>query len=329
MNHFPGNGNFFSMMINKLLQFFNLFVLYRFGSAIGDQLCMTAIVENLYTEHRLKTVVFSSYPEFFENNPHVYKNFSFKRMPKLFRNVLLSLLRIAEGENIANFCFPKQKNGGLECYMRETKAKISLIEAHSCFFKRKLILLQATPKIYFSDDELAVFSRKFSDLPDRFGIVQPVGKTTYTPNKEWGFANFQKVIDSAPHFPWLQTGMINELLLDHVIDFRGKTKSLRELAYIVSRADFILCLEGLLNHLAASVGTRSFCLFSGFHPVEIANYATTIPVVLDPQPDCSPCWLLEKCPQKSKYCTEGIFPEQVVKVITTAPSLNNQPAIKL
>lgn len=311
------------MIINKLLQFFNLFILYRFGSAIGDQLCMTAIVENLQTEHHLKTVVFSNYPELFKNNPNVYKNYSFKNIPKLFRNFLLSLLRIAEGENIANFCFPKQKDDGLECFMRKSKAKISLIEAHSYYFKKKLILLKATPKLYFSRDELEVFSKKFRILPERFCIIQPIGKTTYTPNKEWGFENFQNIINSFHDFPWLQTGMSNELLLDHVIDFRGKTESLRELAYIVFKAEFVLCLEGLLNHLAASVGTRSFCLFSGFHPVEIANYATTIPIVLDPQPDCSPCWLLDKCPKENKLCTDNLQPEQVIKTIIATLSQNN------
>jgi len=95
------------MIINRLLQFFHLFILYRFGSAIGDQLCMTAIIENLFTEHRLKSVVFSSYPEFFENNPNVCKNYSFKRMPKFFRNILLSLL--LKVKTLPTFVFQKRK----------------------------------------------------------------------------------------------------------------------------------------------------------------------------------------------------------------------------
>ncbi len=303
------------MIVNKLLKILNIFILYRFGSAIGDQLCMTAIVENLFDQHKLKVVIFSNYSEFFENNPKVYKNYSFKRIPKLLRNILLSFLRICEGDNIANFCFPANSKITLEQYMRKTKAKISLIEAHSLYFQKKLGLKNSSPKIYFSNAELQRFAEKFNKLPSNFSIIQPIGKTTYTPNKEWGFNNFQKVVDSNKNILWIQAGLHNDALLDNVIDYRGKTDNLRELAYVISKARFILSLEGLLNHIAASVGTKSFCIFSGFHPTEIATYSTTVPIVLDPQEECSPCWLLDKCPQDRKYCTDKILPEHIINTI--------------
>ncbi|MBV5304516.1 MAG: hypothetical protein JZU70_10015 [Chlorobium sp.] len=303
------------MIVNKLLKILNIFILYRFGSAIGDQLCMTGVVENLFDQHKLKVIIFSNYSEFFENNPKVYKNYSFKRIPKLLRNILLSFLRIYEGDNIANFCFPANSKSTLEEYMRRTKAKISLIEAHSLYFKKRLELKSASPKIYFSTAELQIFAGKFNNLPSNYSIIKPIGKTTYTPNKEWGFNNFQKVVDSNKNILWIQTGLHNDALLDNVIDYRGKTDNLRELAYIISKAGFILSLEGLLNHIAASVGTKSFCIFSGFHPTEIATYSTTVPIVLDPQEECSPCWLLDKCPQERKYCTDKILPEHIINTI--------------
>ncbi len=303
------------MIVNTLLNIFNIFILYRFGSAIGDQLCMTAVVENLFDKHNLKVVVFSNYSEFFENNPKVYKNYSFNRIPKLLQNILLSCLRICEGDNIANFCFPVKDKSTLEQFMRSSKAEISLIEAHSLHFKKELELKQASPKIYFSDAELQRFAEIHNNLPSVFSVVQPIGKTSYTPNKEWGFHNFQKVVNSNTNISWIQTGLHNDLLLDHVVDYRGKTANLRELAYIISKAGFILSLEGLLNHVAASVGTKSFCIFSGFHLPEIATYPTTVPVVLDPQEECAPCWLLEKCPKEKKYCTEKILPEHIINTI--------------
>jgi len=303
------------MIVNKLLKILNIFIVYRFGSAIGDQLCMTAVVENLFDKLNMKVVVFSNYSEFFENNPKVHKNYSFKRMPKLLRNILLSCFRICEGENIANFCFPANNKSTLEEYMRKTKAKISLIEVHSLHFKKKLELQTASPKIYFSDVELKRFADKHNNLPSNFSVIQPIGKTTYTPNKEWGFKNFQKVVNSSINISWIQTGLPNDVLLDNVIDYRGKTESLRELAYIISKARFILSLEGLLNHIAASVETTSFCIFSGFHPAEIATYPTTVALVLDPQEECSPCWLLAKCPQERKYCTDKILPEHIINTI--------------
>lgn len=306
------------MIMNRVLKRLNIFILYRFGSAIGDQLCMSAIVENLFDQHKLNVIVFSNYSELFENNPKVYKNYSFKKIPKLLRNTLLTVLRRCEGEHIASFCFPADKKHTLEHYMRSSRAKISLIEAHALHFRKKLTVKNAIPKLYFSDNELQRFAVKFKDLPAHYSIVQPIGKTTYTPNKEWGFKKFQNVIKSTREVNWVQTGLSNDLLLDNAIDCRGRTESLRELAYIISKADYILCLEGLFNHLAASVGTTSFCIFSGFHPTEIALYPTTVPIVLNPQAECSPCWLLEQCPNK-KYCTEGIRPEDVTRAIKEHP----------
>ena len=96
---------------------------------------------------------------------------------------------------------------------------------------------------------------------------------------------------------------------------RGRTKTLRELAYVVSKSNFILSNEGLLNHLAAAVNTKSFVVFSGFHPVEIAKYDTTVAISKVPQVECSPCWLRENCPKEEKYCTEDILVEDVVESV--------------
>ena len=97
-----------------------------------------------------------------------------------------------------------------------------------------------------------------------------------------------------------------------MIDFRGKTKNLRELAFVISKSSFTLSNEGLINHFSAAVGVKSFVVFSGFHPVEIANYNTTVPIVSEPQVKCSPCWLLESCTKEQKWCTYNISVDKVV-----------------
>lgn len=70
-------------------------------------------------------------------------------------------------------------------------------------------------------------------LPKNFAIIQPIGKTTYTPNKEWGFDKFQNVVEKTKEINWVQSG------LKDVLDLRGETKSLRELAFLISKADFV------------------------------------------------------------------------------------------
>jgi len=199
--------------------------------------------------------------------------------------------------------------------MRKTKAKISLIQAHTLHFKQKLDLKDAKPEIYFSKNEIEEFSKKFSHLKD-FALIQPQAKTTYTPNKEWGFEKYQEVIKRTKDtIKWVQVGLKDDRLLNNVIDLRGKTTTLRELAFVIKKSNFVLSNEGLLNHLAAAVGTRSFVVFSGFSHVELAKYDTTISITRKPQVDCAPCWLLEKCPKEKKWCTEDILVSDVVDAI--------------
>ena len=295
-----------------MLRPLNIFIIYRFGKAIGDQVCMSAVVEVLKKQKGYRVIVFSSYPEIFYNNPNVYKNVDIRDYPSFFKKIIAILLSISKGGQIENFCFPMKNGKGLEDFMRESRAKISLIEAHSRDFKIKLDLKNAKPQIFFTDEEKKKFSKKFELLKD-FAIIQPVGKTTYTPNKEWSFEKYQEVINKTKDkINWTQVGLENEKLLKNVIDLRGKTKSLRELAFVISKSNFVLANEGLLNHLASAVGTKSFVVFSGFSQVELAKYDSTIPIVKNPQVECAPCWLLQKCPKEKKWCTEGILVEDVV-----------------
>ncbi|MCT7517023.1 glycosyltransferase family 9 protein [Aliarcobacter cryaerophilus] len=276
---------------------------------------MSAVVKEISRQTKHKVIVFSSYPELFNNNPYVYKNIDIKSYSKYIQKIINLFLRIFKSGQIENFCFPTV-NGGVENYMRESKAKISLIEAHTLHFKTQLDLKDAKPDIFFDEDELQILKEKFKDLPNSFAIIQPIGKTTYTPNKEWGFEKYQEVVNKTQEkIRWVQVGLENDVLLSGVVDMRGRTKTLRELAYVVSKSNFILSNEGLLNHIVASVNIKSFVVFSGFSQIELAKYDTTIPIVKVPQVECAPCWVLEKCPKDKKWCTEDILVEDVVKII--------------
>jgi len=302
----------FSHITDIILKPLNIFVIYRFGKAIGDQVCMSAVARAVKEQKRYKIIVFSSYPEIFYNNPNIWKNIDIRNYPDIIKKIIIRFLAISKGDQIENFCFPIKNGKGLEDFMKESKARISLIEAHSLHFKVKLDLKGVKPEIYFSDKEIEEFNKKFYFLKD-FAIIQPVGKTTYTPNKEWGFEKYQEVVNKTKdRINWVQVGLENEKLLENVVDLRGKTKNLRELAFVISKANFVLSNEGLLNHLAAGVGTKSFVVFSGFSQVELAKYDTTVAIVKNPQVECAPCWLLDKCPKERKWCTEDILVNDVI-----------------
>ena len=308
--------NIIKYISTTILKPLNIFIIYRFGKAIGDQVCMSAVAKELNEQKGFKVVVFSSYPEIFYNNPYVFKNIDIRKYPNFIKKIISRALSTSKGTRIEYFCFPIKDGRGLEDFMRESKAKISLIKAHSLHFKIKLDLKDAKPQIFFTEREIKEFNKKFEFLKD-FAIIQPVGKTTYTPNKEWGFEKYQEVVNKTKDkINWVQVGLENEKLLENVVDLRGKTKSLRELAFVISKANFVLANEGLLNHLSASVETKSFVVFSGFSQVELAKYDTTVPIVKNSQVECAPCWLLKKCPKEKKWCTEGILVDDVVNIIT-------------
>ena len=151
-------------------------------------------------------------------------------------------------------------------------------------------------------------------MREPYSIIQPNSKTSYTPNKDWGFEKYQKIVTKFKNINWVQVGLKGDLILDDVKNYVGMT-SLRELAFLIKNADFVLADEGLLNHMASAFESKSFVIFSGFSQVELAKYDITVPIVNYPQVDCSPCWITENCPKKIKYCTEQISIEQVINEI--------------
>ncbi len=303
-------------LINPLVGMYlkrkRVFILYRFGSAIGDQLCMSAVAKELYKKKEFKIIIFSSYKELFYNNPYVWKNIDIEQYNFLTKKIINNLLDFLNLKYVEKFIFKNKIN--FEDYMRSSKTRISLIEVHSLHFKIKLDLLNAKPNIFFTKKELELYKDKFKIK--KYSIVQPVGKTTYTPNKEWGFDKYQDVVNKTKDdINWIQVGLKQDKLLNNVVDFRGQTRTLRELAFVVKKANFVLANEGLLNHISAAVNTKSFVIFSGFSKIELANYDTTIPISRDPQVKCAPCWLREECPEERKYCTDEISVDIVIQKI--------------
>jgi hypothetical protein len=294
--------------INYILKIFNVFVIYRIGAAIGDQLCMTAIIRLIDEQHPFKIVVISSYPEFFYNNPRIWKCFGVNG-----RGLYLSrILRFVSGTQLENFLF-KNNKFSFEDYMRNNNSKLHLVQANAMHFKIDIDFNKISNELYLSKLEVKAYKKKFN-LPSTYSVIQPNPKISYTPNKQWGINNYQKVVTKLKDINWIQVGVDGNLILNDVENYVGKT-SLRELALLIKNAEFVLADEGLLNHIASSVGSKSYVVYSGFHPTEISHYDDTIPILNTPQVECAPCWLKVNCPKKIKYCTEEISVNQVIRAL--------------
>ena len=92
-----------SKLTNSVLKFFNIYVIYRIGHAVGDQLCMTLIIRLINEQHPFKIVVISSFSELFDNNPRIWKNYEVK--VSFIGSFIARILRFLSGERIENFLF--------------------------------------------------------------------------------------------------------------------------------------------------------------------------------------------------------------------------------
>lgn len=298
---------------DSLLKKMKLFIIIRPWLGLGEQVCMTAAISAVkQSDISSKIVVITDYPDVFMNNPNIYRVINAKKWFKFCRNIFLNYLNILECKRIKVFDFrhPTKK---FEVYMRETKAKEHLIFMLMKHFDLPVRLMYSVrPEIYFSEEENSLFAKKYK-LSGKYCVIHSCGVTNYTPNKEWGSKNMQRVIDlTKSKIEWVQLGLSDQPLLDGAIDLRGKT-TLREMSYIIKKAMCVVSTEGLYNHIAAAFNTPSVVIFSGFHPVEIAKYGNTFPIVNDSQMNCAPCWLQTPCPIPGKPCTGKISPNMVVE----------------
>ena len=293
-----------SFIINFLLRSINIFVIYRIGTAIGDQLCMSAVIRLINEQHPFKILVISSYPEIFYNNPRIWKCFGVKGSGLYFSRIL----RFLSGAQLENFLFKNNKFSYVE-YMRAYGNNLHLVQAHSMHFKHNIAFTEFLNEIYFSKTEIKKYRNKF-DLPEVYSIVQPNSKLTYTPNKQWKIENFQYVINKRQNVRWFQVGESGEFLLNNVEDYRGKT-SLREFFYIISKAKFVFATEGIVNHVASAFGVKSYVVSSGFSSIALSKYNNSVFFNSSNSCDKSPCWLQEECGVYKKPCLSNIDPDEV------------------
>ena len=297
-----------SGIINHILKMFNVFIIYRIGSAIGDQLCMTAGVRLINEQYPFKIVVISSYPEIFYNNPRIWKIVGVEGQGLY----LSKILRLLSGAQLENFLFNNNELSYAD-YMRVYGHNLHLVQAHSMHFKHNIDFTEILNEIHFSKDEIRLYQQKFK-LSSSFSLINPVGKDSYTPNKNWGFKNFQHVVKFSNNINWIQVGLPKDKELLGVIDCYNTTK-LRELFYLTSQAKFVLAAEGLINHISSAFKTKSYVVHSGFSQVSLSHYKNTVFISNHSACEFAPCWRLEECGVKNKPCIFGITPNTVLEII--------------
>ncbi len=298
-----------SLFINRLLNKLNIIIIFRKGNAIGEIVYLTSLVNYLNkVNNKYKIITISRYPEIFFYNNKVFLNL--KIYNNFFYKFLFFILFRIAGSNIIDFnhtISADEDTHFLKSYPSNTHLALVVrkykLNIQSDFIKNEL---------FFSNEEKKFFEKKLL-LPSEYAVFNSQSKLTYAKNKNWGYKNFQKVINLVPGIKWIQVGLSSEPLLDNCL-YRLDLP-LRELAYIVFRSKFVLTLEGFYNHLASCFDKRTFIILSGMLPAEASYYDNNIVISKFEDLDCVPCYKLNNCIKLEKLCTTRITPEYVAEKI--------------
>lgn len=118
-------------------------------------------------------------------------------------------------------------------------------------------------ELYLTDEE--------RDWPDRdFVYIEPNIKTDgIYKNKDWGFSNWQKVVDALPGVSFIQgRGAVLERVLQR------DTRSFRHACGLLSHARLFVGTDGGLHHAAAALGKRAVVVWGGLIDPRITGYST-------------------------------------------------------
>lgn len=289
----------------------NLVLLHMHKGGLGDAFCLTGLMRALRAKNQgVRFIVVTRYPAWFEHLPDVAELVDLARLPARRRLWLSASLRLRMSERVHDFVYKPQRQVPKALCDAHPDRRPHLVELAAERLRLPADFSDVRGRLVFSDTEHRLWSEKYAELDD-FAVVVPAGKTSYTPNKEWGFGNYAAVVASLSGVRWVQLGLPENPPLPGALDLRGKT-GLREMAWLLSRARFSLCGEGLHNHLCGALGTPCFVVFSGFHYPQIARYPATHAILADEMPPCAPCWLKAPCPVPGKPCTARISPARVV-----------------
>lgn len=308
-----------SFFLKKILSkpinyFFNktkIVIIFRNGFALGDQVLMTSVIKEIAYKKKKKIFLFITNDEIFINNPRILKIFKLKN-----KSLIWFFLRSLIGSNILEFISvyaTKKNHGVLKKYFLNfhSNNRIHLAHAMSEHFDFDLEYKDLENEFFFSKDELKKFESEIR-LPSKFALIQSTSKHSFTKNKEWKIEGMQSIIDYFRDIKWIQIGKNDEPRLNNCKNMLNL--NIREVAFVISKCQYIVTYEGLFNHLASCFQKKSFVIHTGFLPIEAFKYKNNIIIEKNSEMDCYPCFKID-CESHSKKFLKNMDIEYVVSKI--------------
>ncbi len=170
-------------------------------------------------------------------------------------------------------------------------------------------------ELYFSAAERA-FGEKYAGRI----IVEPNLKPGASPNKEWGWVNWNKLAWLARRAGIIVTQLGREGVpvlegVDHVV-----TPSMRHAAAVLAHARAAVLPEGGMHHVCAAVGTPAVVIFGGYIAPAVTGYETQSNIFTGDGLGCGMRVACEHC----RRCMQAIEPHAVLHELETCLERNHR-----
>jgi ADP-heptose:LPS heptosyltransferase len=166
-------------------------------------------------------------------------------------------------------------------------------------------------EIYLDEEEKESVEKIKQSLPNVFLVIEPHSNFEYTVNRRYPLKKWQIVVDElSKNVPVVQVGASNKLLLNNVIDLRGKT-TFRTAGGIIGKSKGLISTEGGLIHLATSFDTKSFVILTGYQSRKMVEYPQHVYIDISSH---GPCGMKIDCPECSKDAIKH-DPQEIVDTI--------------
>ncbi len=295
--------------INYFLKKKNFLVIFRQGSAIGDHVYMSGVINEISKLNK-KVILFTNYYQIYLYNPKVHKLFKFKK-----NSFIWFFLRMLTCETILEFnskhAIRENHEVKKKYFLYFHKKKIHLAEAMSEHFNLNLDYKNLNNEFFLSKDEKINLTKEFN-LPKKFSLIQSVSKSSFTENKEWKLEGMQYIVNYFNKINWIQIGLSSEPKLENCEKYLDL--DLRKLAFLISKCEFLVTYEGLFNHIASCFNKKNFLIHTGFLHEEAFYYKNNILIEKNKDLKCYPCYSLI-CKTHREECLKNITNDYVVKLI--------------
>ena len=279
---------------------------------LGGNLMWTSLAREIY-ERENKKVVFVSKngimkDTVFLNNPYISFNIKEKNIKQLNLKFKFVPEWISENKwNTSQHAIISRCN-----YFKITNPKVKC-------------------NLFFSKKEEEKIHSVVRELPEKFLLIEPYAKKTWTPNKQYPLEKWQKIVDKIKEIiPVVQCSLPGQKILNGVTDVSKKINSFREACLLAKYSKLFVSTEGGLMHGCNAVGTKCVIIFCPMFDPMYTKYDNVVDIWVRDENhfNCFHPKKCMKCLELMEKHDENIVIETIKKeLIDERPYYSGSPAL--